>query len=184
MIPQYVENQFGGTFGGPIKRDKVWFFGSANWQRNRAGGAPVEAPGTLTPDATGIQQLQAAFPDSPGVAALAQLGPAAVTVGNPIFTNITQVPVTGPGGATVPIEMGTLERFLAQPFNNREFTGRVDFQLTSKDRFFARYNFQQQGRGQHSPERRFGRAGTSSTRSMAAPNRSGWTKPTPSPRPC
>jgi outer membrane receptor protein involved in Fe transport len=147
VLPQFVENQFGGTFGGPIKRDKIWFFGSTNWQRNRAGGAPVEAPGTLTPDATGIQQLQAAFPTSPGVAALAQFGPAAVSVGSPIFNNITQVPVTGPGGVTVPIEMGTLERFLAQPFNDREITGRVDFQLTSKDRFFARYNFQQQAVG-------------------------------------
>ena len=147
VLPQFVENQFGGTFGGPIKRDKIWFFGSTNWQRNRAGGAPVEAPGTLTPDATGIQQLQSAFPNSAGVAALAQFGPAAVAVGNPVFTNITQVPVTGPGGVTVPVEMGTLERFLAQPFNNREITGRVDFQLTNKDRFFARYNFQQQNVG-------------------------------------
>lgn len=147
VVPQFVENQFGGTFGGPIKRDKIWFFGSTNWQRNRSGGALVQAPNTLTPDATGIQQLQAAFPNSPGVAALAQFGPASVTVGNPTFTGITQVPVTGPGGVTVPIEMGTLQRSLAQPFNNREFTGRADFQVTSKDRFFGRYNFQQQNVG-------------------------------------
>ena len=25
VVPQYVQNQFGGTMGGPIKRDKVWF---------------------------------------------------------------------------------------------------------------------------------------------------------------
>jgi outer membrane receptor protein involved in Fe transport len=151
VLPQFVENQFGATFGGPIKRDKIWFFGSTNWQRNRAGGVVVQAPGTLTPDATGIQQLQAAFPNSPGVAALAQFGPASVAVGNPTFTfadpNNKTVDVTGPGGVTVPIEMGTLQRQLAQPFNNREYTGRVDFQLTSKDRFFARYNFQQQDVG-------------------------------------
>ena len=39
--------------------------------------------------------------------------------------------------------MGTLTRFLSQPFNDYEATGRVDFQLTSKDRFFSRYIFQQ-----------------------------------------
>src|SRR5579872_6895711 len=162
VVPQFVENQFGGTFGGPIKRDKIWFFGSTNWQRNRAGGAPVEAPGTLTPDANGIQQLQAAFPNSAGVAALAQFGPATLTVGNPVFVAPQNVLVTdqidpstgspfacataGVNGCTN-IEMGTLERFLSQPFNDREITGRVDFQLTSRDRFFARYNFQQQSVG-------------------------------------
>ena len=145
VVPQYVQNQFGGTIGGPIKRDRIWFFGSTNWQRNRAGGAPVSAPGTLTPDATGIQQLQTAFPNDAAVQALAQWGPAQVKVGNPTFSNLTSVPVTGPGGVTVPVEMGTLTRFLAQPFNDREFTGRVDFQLTSKDRFFTRYLFQQEG---------------------------------------
>src|SRR5579862_4911289 len=128
VVPQFVENQFGGTFGGPIKRDKIWFFGSTNWQRNRAGGAPVEAPGTLTPDANGIQQLQAAFPNSAGVAALAQFGPATLTVGNPVFVAPQNVLVTdqidpstgspfacataGVNGCTN-IEMGTLERFLS-----------------------------------------------------------------------
>jgi outer membrane receptor protein involved in Fe transport len=159
VVPQFVENQFGATFGGPVKRDKIWFFGSTNWQRNRASGAPVEAIGTFTPDATGIQQLQAAFPNSAGVAAMAQFGPASVTVGNPTFVNTVNKLVTdqidpqtgiafncttaGVNGC-VNIEMGTLKRSLSQPFNDREYTGRVDFQLTTKDRFFTRYNFQQQ----------------------------------------
>ncbi|MGA8274198.1 MAG: carboxypeptidase regulatory-like domain-containing protein [Candidatus Sulfotelmatobacter sp.] len=143
VIPQYVQNQFGGTVGGPIKRDKIWFFGSTNLQRNRAGGAPVESEPALTPDSTGIQELQAAFPNDPAVAALAQFGPATLNIGNPTFSNITQVPVTA-NGTTAQIEMGTLTRFLSQPFNDYEATGRVDFQLTSKDRFFTRYLFQQQ----------------------------------------
>ena len=41
--------------------------------------------------------------------------------------------------------MGALTRSLTQPFNDYEGTGRVDVQLTSKDRFFGRYLFQQQG---------------------------------------
>jgi outer membrane receptor protein involved in Fe transport len=145
VVPQYVQNQFGGTIGGPIKRDKVWFFGSANFQRNRSAGAPVFSNGALTPDAKGIQQLQAAFPDNPAVAALAQFGPATLKIGNPSFSNLQNIPVTGLGGVTAPIEMGNVTRSLSQPFNDYEGTGRVDFQLTNKDRFFTRYLFQQQG---------------------------------------
>ncbi|MFZ0688065.1 MAG: carboxypeptidase regulatory-like domain-containing protein [Terriglobales bacterium] len=141
VLPKYVQNQFGGTVGGPIKRDKIWFFGSANFERVRTSGAPYSSSSSLTPDAMGIQELQAAFPNSPGVAALAQFGPQSVALGNPTFSNITQVPVTV-GSTTVPIEMGTITRFLSQPFNDYEATGRVDFQLTNKDRFFTRYIFQ------------------------------------------
>ena len=142
VVPQFVQNQFGGTIGGPIKRNKAWFFGSTNMQRTRTAGAPFASDPALTPTANGIQQLQAAFPNDPAVALLAQFGPAAVKVGNPKFANIQSVPVSA-NGTTVPIEMGTLTRFLAQPFNNYEGTGRADIQLTNKDRFFARYIFQQ-----------------------------------------
>jgi len=145
VLPQYVQNQFGGTMGGPIKRDKIWFFGSGNFQRNRSAGAPIFSNGALTPDATGIQQLQSAFPNSPSVATLAQWGPATLKIGNPTLSNIQNVNVTGPGNVTVPVEMGELSRSLTQPFNDYEATGRVDVQLTSKDRFFGRYLFQQQG---------------------------------------
>ncbi len=142
VVPQFVQNQFGGTIGGPIKRDKVWFFGSANFQRNRAAGAPFSSSSSLTPTLNGINQLEAAFPNDPAVAALAQFGPATVKIGNPTFSNIQSVPVTA-NGTTAAIEMGTLTRFLSQPFNDYEATGRVDFQLTSRDRFFTRYMFQQ-----------------------------------------
>lgn len=144
VVPQFVQNQFGGTIGGPIKRDKVWFFGSTNFQRTRTAGAPFASSPNLTPTANGIQQLQSAFPNNPAVAALAQFGPATIKLGDPTFSNIQDIPVSANGGATsVPIEMGELTRFLAQPFNDYEATGRVDFQLTSKDRFFTRYIFQQ-----------------------------------------
>src|SRR3984885_5358361 len=142
VVPQFVQNQFGNTIGGPIKRDKVWFFGSSNFERLRSSGAPFSSSAALTPTMNGIQELQTAFPNDPSVAALAQFGPATIKLGNPTFSNIQDVPVTA-NGTTAPIEMGTLTRFLAQPFNDYEATGRVDFQLTSKDQFFTRYIFQQ-----------------------------------------
>src|SRR5262249_39637069 len=38
--PVYARNQFGGSFGGPIKKDKMFFFASPEWTRIRSS-APV-----------------------------------------------------------------------------------------------------------------------------------------------
>lgn len=143
VVPQFVENQFGGTIGGPIKRNKLWFFGSANFQRNRASGSPVSSSPALTPTANGLQQLAANYPNDPAVALLSQWAPALVKVGNPKFTGITDVPVAANAfGPASTVEEGVIQRFLATPFNDYEATGRVDYQVTEKDRFFGRYLFQ------------------------------------------
>ena len=142
VVPQFVNNRFGGTVGGPIKRDKIWFFASSNFDRQRQGGEPQSTAPQLTPDANGIQALQKAFPNSPGVAALAAFGPTTVKIGNPTFSNLQMVPVTV-NGVTANVEEGTLTRFAPTVFNDYEATGRVDVQLTDKDRVFGRYLFQQ-----------------------------------------
>jgi len=141
VIPNFVQNQWGGTIGGPVKRDKVWFFGSTNWEHQRTGAVPLSTAPNLTPTANGISQIQAAFPNSPGALAFAQFGPAVLkgitqSFGPPVTVNLTD------GVTTAPIEMGVLSSQVSQPFNDREATGRVDFQFTSKDRFFTRYLYQ------------------------------------------
>ena len=35
--PDFIQNQFGGTFGGPIKKDKTFFFGSYEGRRIKKG---------------------------------------------------------------------------------------------------------------------------------------------------
>jgi outer membrane receptor protein involved in Fe transport len=168
-IPFFVQNQFGGTIGGPIKRDKIWFFGSANFERQRTSGNPFSSSSSLTPDAMGIQELETAFPNNPAVAALAQFGPTTINLGNPTFSNIQQVAVTdATTGTSAPIEMGTLTRFLSSPFNDYEATGRVDFQITNKDRLFTRYIFQQTI---NSNEAFFGPAGTAAGQIVNVPGR-------------
>jgi outer membrane receptor protein involved in Fe transport len=163
VMPKYVDNRFGGTLGGPIWKDKIWFFGSANFERTRGGASPSFSPGPV-PTPTGIQQLSAAFPNSPVGPLEAAIGPATLTSqGNPTFTNIQNILVTnqidqnpadsGFGSAfpcttagvngCVPIQFATISRLVPSPFNDYEGTGRVDVKVTSKDNFFGRYVFQQ-----------------------------------------
>ena len=54
--------------------------------------------------------------------------------------------VAGVNGCT-PIQFGAISRFVPSPFNDYEATGRVDFKLSNKDNFFARYVYQKQYNG-------------------------------------
>lgn len=156
VVPQYVDNRFGGSVGGPIWKDKMWFFGSTNFERTRTGGSPSSSSGPV-PTPAGIQQLKAAFPNSPVGPLEAAIGPASITSqGNPTFSNKQLIGVSNVVGANcdptagavdpscVPIEFGTITRFVPSPFNDYEATGRVDVRVTDKDNFFGRYVFQQQ----------------------------------------
>ncbi len=46
-LPDFVQNQFGGTFGGPIRKDKTFFFGDYQGFRQSQGQTYI----TLVPDA-------------------------------------------------------------------------------------------------------------------------------------
>jgi hypothetical protein len=156
-VPGFVDNRFGGTAGGPIKKDKVWFFGSANFERQRFAGSPASTANGLVPTPNGDAQLAAAFPGSPIGRIESTIGPNAVAAGNPVFTNVQNVLVTnqidpatgfafpcataGVNGC-VPVEFGSMTRFVPGPFNDYEATGRLDFKLSPKDNFFGRYVYQ------------------------------------------
>ena len=142
-IPRYVENRFGGTVGGPIKHNKAWFFFSPYFDRIRSAGNPSSSGSALTPTPAGLTERAAAFPGNAAVAALQAIGPYAVTGGNPHVTGDTTPLVVSDGVTSVPIDFAAIERNVPSLFNDREFTGRVDVQLTSKDRVGARYIFRQ-----------------------------------------
>ena len=57
LIPKYVLNQFGANFGGPIKKNKAFFFG--NWERTRrsqalSGFQTVPSANMLAGNFTGV----------------------------------------------------------------------------------------------------------------------------------
>ncbi len=136
-----IDNKFGGTIGGPIVKDKMWFFASQYWQRNRTAGSEQNSAPNLTPTPAGIAALQAAFPGNIAVAALDAIGPYSRSVGNPAPGPTTNILVSDGVTANM-IEFAPIRRFLSAPFNNYELVGRWDWQVSGKDRFFARYLFQ------------------------------------------
>ena len=159
--PRIRRQSVRGTVGGPIKKDRIWFFGSSNIERQRFEGSPASTVGGLVPTPNGDAQLAAAFPNSPINLVESTIGPNAVKSGNPTFTQVKNVLVTdqidpnisdpvwsafscataGSNGC-VPIELGALTRFVPGPFNDYEATGRLDFKLSEKDNFFGRYVYQ------------------------------------------
>src|SRR5579859_4403507 len=131
-VPRYVENKFGGSFGGPIKRNKAWFFFTPYFDRQRTSGTPSPSS-TLTPTPNGLTQLAAAFPNNPAVAALNAIGPYAVKIGNPQPVGATPTTLVVSDGVTsAPIDFAPVTRSVPSLSNDREFTGRVDVQITSK----------------------------------------------------
>jgi len=141
-VPRFVENKFGGSIGGPIKRNKAWFFFTPYFDRQRTSGTPSPSS-TLTPTPNGLTQLAAAFPNNPAVAALKAIGPYSVAAGNPQISGTPAPMVVSDGTTSAPIEFAHVTRSVPSLFNDREFTGRVDVQITNKDRIGARYIFQQ-----------------------------------------
>ncbi len=137
-ISRYVRNDPSFTIGGPIIKNKAWFYGSGIWDRIRTAGSPTTSGSQVTPTAKGIADLAAVFPNSPGVAFLkSPFGPLQ-TAGNPtVVPNGTKTVTVG--AVSVPVEVGQISRNIPSVTNTRQFTARGDFQLTSKDRFFARY---------------------------------------------
>lgn len=136
-VPRYVDNRWGGTLGGPVKKDKLWFFGSGNFEHTRTGAVPSFSNPLMTPTPNGISQLESAFPNNPAVGALAKIGPASVKAGSLSFGTPTTVDVLG-----VPIEFATARRTVQSPYNDDEAMGRFDYQLSSRDRIFGRYIYQ------------------------------------------
>ena len=144
VLPRFDENRYGGTIGGPVLKDRLFFFGSTYWDRLFTGVVPSQSLPDLTPTPAGIATLAATFPNNPAVGVLKTGGPYGIATGNPqpIASTITTETITGPGGISVPVQFAGVTRSIATPFTDEENMGRLDWQPTERDHMFLRYFYQ------------------------------------------
>jgi len=129
-VPQFSQNTFGFSLGGPVIKNKLFFFGTYQADLVRAGAVTGRA---VVPTQAGLNQLRALFP----VGASPNLDQYLAIVGDLRGeTNLIQVPL---GGGRDPIEFGTATRFSAQPVNTYDYLARVDWSITDKNSFSVRY---------------------------------------------
>jgi hypothetical protein len=129
--PAFRQNQFGGSFGGPIKKDKLFFFVNDEELR-RALGQTIPA---LVPDANahnGFVPCSAA----PSLTCDPTTKLANIGVNPKIAGLMALYPATTAVSSTGVL---TLPQVDTQTGNENYFLGRVDYTISSNDSLFVRY---------------------------------------------
>ena len=150
--PKYIRNQFGGSVGGPIRKDKTFFF--FDYQ----GTKSIQGIPSLTQVPTMLERqgnFTESFPGSPEV----PIYDPNTTVIDPVTGNASRTQFQGntiPGYRLDPIAVKMLNFFPApnvsgvlsanyvdvpnQTFNDNDFDIRIDNVFSDKDRAFARFS--------------------------------------------
>lgn len=128
--PQFSQNTFGFSLGGPIVKNKLFFFGTFQADLFRAGAVVGRA---VVPTQAGFEQLRALFPAGTSANLDRYLSIVGDLRGTTTFVN---VPL---GGGRPDIPFGTATRTSAQPVNTYDYLARVDWTTSSKNSISFRY---------------------------------------------
>lgn len=123
--PEYRQNQFGGSLGGPIRRNKTFFFGDYEGYRIVQGTTTVSTVPTLFEE------------QNPGNLS---------DIGGPVLTPAQLNPIALQYLSLYPAPnlAGTVNNFTYSPNNvqtSNTWDARIDHQFSSHDSFFGRYTY-------------------------------------------
>lgn len=150
----FLSNVFGATAGGPIKKDKIFLFGTYQGVRQRET-ASVDS-GSLAILPAEFSRLTAAFPGNDAIAVVTKQSPFALTgLGTVTPRKDRDLFTTYPDGTPAPagaqdfVRIGGVDyaaafphRDFAAPFNQYEYSVRGDANITEKNTVNARYIYQ------------------------------------------
>jgi hypothetical protein len=153
---RYYENQIGATLGGPLVKDKTFFFLSYQWDRTRNNLSNVFPVIGTYPTAAGLAALRGG-PQSPALLTLLQSPSVGVIPGltAPCFNQLPPAPATGfnttnpcraatnvlVGSTNVPFATFLVPDGNAYDVKDNQLSGRLDHRLSNSSDLYARYLF-------------------------------------------
>jgi hypothetical protein len=144
--PDFKQNQFGGTLGGAIFRDKTFFFSDYQGHREEQGQTFLSTVPSLAMRRGDFSELTRAIYDP----TTGQPFPGNVIPSNGIDTVARNIidqlyPEPNTAGTRQASNGQTINNYLINPIKERQdnqFDVKIDHNLTSSNRFFTRYSFQ------------------------------------------